>query len=118
MYSSVSDLYIHNTPSRLSSSMHTPDRLLDGFTGSAKLQPSESTVSDIIVELHSMRKTFDEKLDRLTVALDTRLCATDSELSTVQSDIVSPADRISVCESETKLKAIPTASVHDYSHYG
>ena len=113
MSSSVSDPSIHNTRSRSSSSMHTPGRLLHGSIGSAMLQPSEPTVSDIIVELRSMRKTFGEKLDRLTTALDTRLCAIDSVLSIVQSDIVSLADRTTVCESETKLKAIPTVFAHD-----
>ena len=60
-----------------------------------------------------MRKTFDKKLDRLTTALDTRLCVIDSVLSTVQSDIVSLADRITVCESGIKLMASLTASAVD-----
>ena len=113
MSSFVSDPTIHNTCSRSSSSMHTPGRLLDGSIESAMLQPSEPTVSDIIVELRSMQKTFDEKFDQLTTALDTRLCAIDSMLSAVQSDIVSLTDRIAVCESETKLKAILNVSAHD-----
>ena len=88
---STSDVPVHNTRSL------TYACLLVSSLSTLSPQPS---VADAMEKIRSFRDTFNDIFNHLTAAFEMQIFSVETSLSTVESDMISLIDRVSICEGK------------------